>query len=56
MPEHREGETKKQWMARCIPYVIKNEGLSPKHAVAKCSGMYEQHRKKAKAKQAPSKD
>jgi len=48
MPKHIPGETKKKWMARCIPYVIKEEGLAPKHAVAKCSGMWDQEQKKQK--------
>ena len=54
MPEHREGETKREWMARCIPYVIKEEGLKPKHAVAKCSGMWEQHKKRGTSSSKPN--
>lgn len=46
MPEPIKGETQKQWMVRCVPYVIKNEKLAPKHAVAKCYGMYRQYKKK----------
>lgn len=51
MPEHKKGETKSQWMSRCIPYVIKNEKLKASHAIAKCNGMWEQHIKQEKSGQ-----
>ena len=48
MPSVREGESRESYVRRCIPYVIKKEGLKQEHAVAKCYGMYEQHKKKGK--------
>jgi len=51
MPEHKKGESRKDWMNRCVPYVIKREGLSPKNAAGKCGGMYDQWKKKQHKKQ-----
>jgi len=48
MPEHKKGESKKSWMKRCVPYVIKKEGLSQKEANGKCNGMYDSWKKKQK--------
>ena len=46
MPKHEKGESKKDWMKRCVPHLIKKEGLSPKHARGKCNGMYDTWKKK----------
>lgn len=48
MPEHKKGETRQQWMNRCIPYVRKHEGLTKKQAAGKCGGMYDTWKKKQK--------
>lgn len=46
MPSIKKSESKKDYIARCVPYVIKNEGAKPGEAWQKCNGMYEQHKKK----------
>ena len=46
MPEHRKNESREEWNKRCIPYVIKKEGLSQKQARGKCNGMYDTWKKK----------
>jgi len=46
MPKHKKGESKKDWMKRCVPYVVKKEGLSQKQARGKCNGMYDTWKKK----------
>lgn len=40
MPEPNKGETKEEYMPRCIR-VVKGEGLPQARAVAKCNGMWE---------------
>jgi len=40
MPKPKAGETRKDFMIRCIPEVIK-EGKSKEQAVAICSSYYE---------------
>lgn len=40
MPTPRKGETRKDWMARCVPAVIR-EGKDPDEAVAQCSSMWD---------------
>ena len=37
----RSGESKEDYISRCIPYVI-NEGKTPEEAAGKCYGMWEQ--------------
>jgi len=44
MPIPRKGETKKDWMARCVPILI-GEGKGQSQAVAICTNMF--HRKGA---------
>jgi len=45
MPDVRKGESEKDYVARCIPYVMKHEGITDtKHAAAKCHGIYKQHK------------
>lgn len=47
MPTPSRSETKAHYMARCVPYVMKEKGTqSNAHAVAKCNGMWEQSRKR----------
>ena len=47
MPTPSRSETKSHYMARCVPYVMKEKGTkSNDHAVAKCNGMWEQSRKR----------
>jgi hypothetical protein len=45
MPKHKKGESRDDWMARCIPYVIEKEGLEQKEAAGKCGGMYDSWKK-----------
>ena len=46
MPKIEKGESREKYVARCIPYVMKNEGLDEKAAVGKCEGMFSEHEKK----------
>jgi hypothetical protein len=48
MPEINAGESRESYVKRCVPYVVKNEGLTSHQALGKCEGMYDQHLKKAK--------
>jgi hypothetical protein len=48
MPEPHYKESKSEYISRAIKYMIKNEGLAPKHAEAKAYGMWEQHLKHKK--------
>jgi hypothetical protein len=44
MPEKKPGESKDDYISRCIAYCIKNEGLTQEQAAGKCYGMWkEQH-------------
>jgi len=45
MPSPKGGESKKKFISRCIPIVIK-EGAEQDHAVAKCNGIWRQSLKK----------
>lgn len=40
MPSIKPGESEKDYVGRCIPYVIKKEGLDQKQAAGKCFGIY----------------
>lgn len=40
MPKPKKGETRKDFMMRCIPEVIK-EGKSKEQSIAICSSLYE---------------
>ena len=48
MPTPREGESEKDYVSRCIPVVLNEEGkeYGVDHAAAKCHGMYRQWKKK----------
>lgn len=50
MPEIQSGESREHYLQRCIPYVVKNEGLSNAAAAGKCEGMYDEHVKRQHAK------
>lgn len=39
MPYPHKGESKKDYIARCIPYVM-NEGTPKDQAIGKCYGMW----------------
>lgn len=56
MPKIKNGEKRSEYLERCIPYVIKNEGLDQKAAIGKCEGMYSEHKKKAAASLGVGKD
>lgn len=46
MPAVKPNETRSQYMARCVSYVMGESGTSgPAHATAKCAGMWKQHLK-----------
>lgn len=49
MPKPSKGESKKDYVSRCIPIVI-GEGKPPKEAAGKCYGMYDFYKKKSKKK------
>lgn len=40
-PSVKSGESEQDYMARCIPYVMKAEGLDKKQAQGKCYGMFQ---------------
>lgn len=40
MPTPSDDETREEWMARCIPYLI-NEGRERDQAIAICSSMWD---------------
>jgi len=40
MPAVKPNESRNDYVSRCIPYVIKNEGATQEQAVGKCEGMY----------------
>ena len=46
MPAIKPNETREKFVARCVPFVIKNEGDDPSRATAKCHGIFDQHLKK----------
>ena len=52
MPKPEEGETEKEFLKRCIPYLIKDENYGQKQAVAICYSIY---RKDGSESKSPSK-
>ena len=47
MPTPKKGEKRSEFVSRCVSYVMHNEGIKdPKHAVAKCNGIWEQSKKR----------
>jgi hypothetical protein len=45
MPDIKPGESRDDYVARCVPYVIKKEGATQKQALGKCYGMYNHYTK-----------
>ena len=45
MPDIKPGESRQDYVARCVPYVIKKEGATQKQALGKCFGMYDHYTK-----------
>lgn len=45
MPEHKKGESRDDWMKRCIPDLIKNENKTQEQAAGQCGGMYDSWKK-----------
>ena len=45
MPAIKPGESENDYVARCIPYVIKHEGLDQRRAAGKCFGMFRNAKK-----------
>ena len=47
MPTPKPNEKKEDFIARCIPYVMKHENIKDKgHAWQKCNGIWKQNKKK----------
>jgi len=40
MPKPKEGESKKQYIPRCVSYLVKKEGKKQKQALAICFAMW----------------
>lgn len=49
MPTPNKGENKKDFLARCIPAVIKEEGKPQDQAVAICYSLWDNKSKNSKA-------
>lgn len=47
MPTPRKGESQNDFVSRCVSYVVResNGKVTGDHAVAKCYGIWRQHRK-----------
>ena len=43
MPKPNLGETEKDFLKRCIPDLIKNEGYPQRQAIAICYSIYRKH-------------
>jgi len=50
MPAVKPGESRNDYVKRCVSYVVEHEGLTTTQAVGKCEGMYTEHAKKSLAK------
>jgi len=47
MPSVKKGESRKDYVSRCVKYLMLKEGIKDaKHATAKCHGLYDRHLKK----------
>lgn len=46
----KQGESRKDFMGRCVPYLIKEEGKTPDQAKGQCHGMWKSSKKNAKKK------
>jgi len=49
MPAPREGEKQKDFISRCISYIIKKEGKKRDQAVAICHSLWEEKKSKSDA-------
>ena len=49
MPKPEIGETEKDYLKRCIPYLIRNEGYPKRQAIAICYSMYRKDGTEAKS-------
>ena len=47
MPDVKSGESRKDYMGRCVPIVMAEGGHTKDQAVGKCEGMYNEHVKKS---------
>jgi len=45
MPTPRKNETKEDFINRCIPYIVENEGREPEQATAMCYSIWEESKK-----------
>lgn len=43
MPRPKKGETEKEFLKRCIPDLIKEEGYPQRQAIAICFSQYRRH-------------
>ena len=50
MPSVKPKEKQSDYINRCVPYVMKHEGLTQQQALGKCYGMYRQHKKHKQSK------
>ncbi len=50
MPDVLPLETRADFLERCIPILIREEGKESDVAVAQCNGIYDQHVKKTRKK------
>lgn len=52
MPEPREGETKEEYIPRCVSFVTRESGsrVTGDQAVGKCYGLWDYFKKKKKEK------
>lgn len=49
MPDVKPNEKQSDYMSRCMPIVMKENGGNQKAAAGKCLGMYKQHKKHKKS-------
>ena len=47
MPKIKQGETQKEWIARCVPYLMEKEGKTKDQALGQCYGMWRQKHQNA---------
>jgi recombinational DNA repair protein RecR len=50
MPKILPSDDQESYVSRCIPYVMKNEGLNKEQAAGKCFGLFRNHKKNKKSK------
>lgn len=50
MPSPKSGESRRDFMKRCIPYVMGEGAANTSHAAAKCHGIFDQWIKRRKQK------